>query len=177
MNLIKFACVSIVLLLASMSVPIHASSVSATGQVHSIWTSGGVTFLKIERPDGSKVAADCASGVIANECAIANIGDDAWGRASCTMGYCAWTCIDVNPYCSEYSSGQHIQIEEAGVSGKESCAGVTYLTLIAVGLGEFKARCNSQSQSACDTVILNDTVNADIHFFCNEIEIDSLTIN
>jgi hypothetical protein len=68
------------------------SYVRASGHVHSKTS----TTLKIQRPDGSKVNADCmVSDAIRHQCNIATPGDPAEGFAECISGWCSWIELDV----------------------------------------------------------------------------------
>ena len=87
---------------------IKKSTVCAEGTVHSegtatviyLDTNGNFLYseewdtLKIIRPNGSKVNADCKNTGMA--CAALEVGDAAIGCATCTNGWCSWDQLDFN---------------------------------------------------------------------------------
>lgn len=93
----RFACAIIGIVVLFGSALYATSFVSAEGEVHSVWvTVSGITYLKIERPDGSKVAADCHfTDAILNECQRSTPGDPAAGFARCDGGFCTWLTLEV----------------------------------------------------------------------------------
>jgi hypothetical protein len=92
-------CIAVILaVFLSSSLALYATSfVSADGAVHSVWTTvSGITYLKIERPDGSKVNADCMnSDQVTFTCQSCNIGDPASGFARCDGGVCTWLDLSI----------------------------------------------------------------------------------
>lgn len=147
---------------------LSASSVSATGVVHSTSVNSQGVSLKIERPDESKVNALCEDGLIAFECAIAEGNEPAWGRASCSGGACIWSCLDVD-YGPSCQSWQQFEFNDAKVIGKELCAGELYMTvLLANNTDEIVAHCEgAQMYAACQNVAINQTVHVIVDFGCN----------
>lgn len=57
----------------------------------------GFTTLKILRPDGSKVNADCMiNDAMTVLCLEAGLGNPANGRAFCTGGFCSWIELEIS---------------------------------------------------------------------------------
>lgn len=149
---------------------VHSSSVSATGIVDSVWTSGGMRYLRILRSDNSTLTADCGSSTSAidtQECSIATPQETSWGRADCNGGFCSWSCLDVVDNCS----GSETIVGISGtVVGKDLCAGNLYLTVLVSGSGEIRARCLGDLYDDCDSKALNSSVNAGIRLKCSDGE-------
>lgn len=141
------------------------SSVSATGTVFDKYNVLGVPHLKIERSDGSKLAASCDSGFpVDAECEGASIGETAWGRASCFMGVCEWGCLDVIHDCSPseidsfYLTGTVIE--------KSFCAGNVYMTILRNG-SEIYGFCPG---STCNGVDVQDSMSGFLDVGCGNSE-------
>lgn len=147
---------------------LSASSVTATGVVHSTSVNSQGVSLKIERPDGSKLNALCEDGLIAFECAIAEGNEPAWGRAICNNGSCTWSCLDVDygPTCNRW---QQFEFNDARVVSKESCAGELYMTVVlANNTDQVVAHCEgAEIYSACQSVEVNQTVHVIVDVGCD----------
>lgn len=146
----------------------HASVVSATGTVHSRFITSEGQWLKIERPDGSKVAALCLDSgddaYIGYECGTANIGEPAWGEAACSGGFCTWTCIDVTTTdCNSWT----FPIITGTLVQKDSCAGELYATVRQSDGSEVVAHCDGPGMEAeCQSTSINQQVTAYLRFGC-----------
>lgn len=93
-KVVKNVIVIVVVALLCASALYALSYVRASGHVHSKTS----TTLKIQRPDGSKVNADCmASDAVYYECLTATPGDPANGFAECNSGWCSWLTLEVSP--------------------------------------------------------------------------------
>lgn len=152
-----------VVLFCGLTVDVQATSVSATGVVEQITS----TTLRIERPDGSKLNASCTNSEYPTiECNSAIIGKAALGRATCSEGFCAWTCLDVvDNDCNEDPT--IVSLYGGIVIGKDLCAGVFYLTLL-VGESEIRARCEGDLYNDCDNLTLNSSISAAMSLFCSD---------
>lgn len=158
-----YSLMLLVLYLFGASAAHATTSVSATGVVHSVWTTMGVTHLKIEEPDGNKVAAACNANIFTTEeCAIATVGEAAWGRATCSGGVCTWTCLDVENQC--LSNGQLFTFNGTVLS-KESCTGILYLTMLSNGT-ELTAQCDNYEE--CQDVDIDQPIAGSMLFKCGE---------
>lgn len=152
----------LLLCLALLPGAASASSVSATGVVDQVTS----TTLRIARPDGTKLNATCPStGYPSYECPAADLGEEAWGRATCSGGQCEWSCIEVVDECG--SEGFVVSLSGT-VGAKDMCAGVLYLTLLPNGGGEVRAPCLGDVYDLCDAVDLNDTVGTGIRLKCGD---------
>ena len=92
MKNIKLAIIIFTVLVSTATAAFALSWVQADGHVHSVTvTSSGIVYLKIERPDSTKVNADCMqSDEIRHKCEAALVGEVASGTARCVSGYCTW---------------------------------------------------------------------------------------
>lgn len=110
-NTTKILCAAVVLFILCTGIAHATSYVSADGTVFdkstytivTTYACGNLTCnfsttyqtLKIQRPDGSKVNADCmASDQILCTCQNAHIGAPASGAATCNDGSCTWTSLE-----------------------------------------------------------------------------------
>lgn len=158
-------CCLIVVVLAGL--PAAAVSwVTAEGTVHSKWTSGGALYLKIERPDGSKVAADCMfTDQILFDCQAAAIGSQAQGRARCENGVCTWT--EFSPDIGGFNSDKTIEppliqsVSDVHAEGWvhsmwTTVSGVHYLKIVRADGSKVAADCE---HTDC---ILNECINSTV---------------
>lgn len=160
--------VSVLVLFFLSVTSLFASSVTATGVVHSTSVNSQGVSLKIERPDGSKLNALCEDGLIAFECAIAEGNEPAWGRAICNNGSCTWSCLDVD-YAPTCQSWQQFEFNDARVVSKESCVGELYMTVVlANNTDQVVAHCEgAEIYSACQSVEVNQTVHVIVDVGCD----------
>lgn len=95
----KILALVLALALCAYSVVRADSWVEAEGVVFSKThnSSTGFTTLKIMRPNGSKVNADCMiNDAMTVLCLNAGLGNPASGRAFCTGGFCSWTELEIS---------------------------------------------------------------------------------
>lgn len=153
-------------LLFVLAIAAHAvTSVAATGVVHSVGTVNGVNYIKIQEASGYILTADCsAGGQVGYECQTATPGETAWGRATCSGGYCSWACLDVVDSCAGSTTTLALN---GTVVGKDLCAGVMYMTLH-VGSSDIRTRCPGDMYDDCDSVPMNSAVAAGISLHCND---------
>lgn len=156
--------VSVLVLFFLSVTSLFASSVTATGVVHSTSLSYLGLSLKIERPDGSKLNALCEDGFIAFDCAVSEIGEPAWGRAECSGGNCVWTCFDSEMEdCSQWT--QHSF--SGAVLKKEYCVGELYLTILLNDNNQVVAHCQDEIKDDCENLQISQSVDAVLNFGCS----------
>lgn len=139
------------------------TSFTASGDVYSINSTNG---LKIQKADGSKVAALRGNNpLVWLEYDNASPGEYAFGRATCNGGVCVWSCLEVVDECT--TGGKYFALSGV-VTGKDSCAGVLFVTVLINTGGEMRAPCLGEVAAMCQGVDIGESVYTEFDLTCGD---------
>lgn len=94
----KVICVLVLLTMISATAAYAVSWIyGIQGTVYNVWTVSGITYLRVERSDGSRVTGDCTiSDDVLYKCLVANSTDTVVDSTlRCENGFCTWVTLNL----------------------------------------------------------------------------------